>query len=64
VLYSESHNRYVYLLSPDDARQLVAAGESLAYASDVIRGFNYRVYGIDLAAVGARNVRETLIGKP
>ncbi len=62
VLYPESHNRYIYLLSPTEAKHL--APGSVAYASEVIREFNYRVYGIDLAAIGAQNVRLALVGRP
>jgi hypothetical protein len=62
VLYPESHNRYIYLLSPIEAKHL--APRSVAYASEVIREFNYRVYGIDLAAIGAQNVRLALVGRP
>jgi hypothetical protein len=61
VLYPESHNHYVYLLSPVEARHL--APGSVGYASDVIRAFNYRVCGLDLAAMGAQNVRLALTGR-
>lgn len=60
----QTHNRYVYLLSRAELEQAVASGAGIAYATEVIRGFNQRVHGIDLAAHGARNVRQMLVGRP
>jgi hypothetical protein len=59
-----THNRYVYLLTPDELHVLVQNRSPIAYSSETMRGFNYSVHGVDLAAFGARNVRQLLIGHP
>lgn len=64
MLHPESHNKYVYLLSQDQAEQLVAMNQPIAYTSEIIRQFNYRATGLDLASVGARDIRAMLLGKP
>lgn len=58
------HNHYVYLLSAADAEGELKKQRNLAYASEVVRGFNYRVAGIDLATYGARNIRQMLVKQP
>jgi hypothetical protein len=58
------HNRYEYLLTAAQLSELARSGTSVAYASNVIRGFNHRVHGVDLAAYGAQNVRQLLLGQP
>jgi hypothetical protein len=57
-------NRYVYLLTSAEVEAAARSGTRLAYATEAIRGFNYRVHGIDLAAHGAVNVRRILVGAP
>ena len=57
-------NRYVYLLSRREAEDAARSGVPMAYATEVIRGFNQRVHGVDLAAYGAGNVRQLLLGVP
>ena len=57
-------NRYAYLLSSQEVKAAAQSGTPLAYATEAIRGFNYRVHGIDLAAHGAQNVRQLLLGTP
>lgn len=59
-----THNHYVYLLTAAELQSLVKNGSAIAYSSEVTRQFNYSVYGVDLAAFGARNVRQLLIGSP
>lgn len=59
-----THHRYAYLLSRSELDAAAASGAPLAYATEVLRGFNQRVYGVDLAAYGARNVRQILVGVP
>lgn len=49
--------RYVYLLKEEDVRKCIDAGETIYYASPIIRQFNYRVHGVDLAKYGARDAR-------
>lgn len=57
-------NRYAYLLTDADLEEAARNGTRLAYATEPIRGFNYRVHGVDLAAHGAQNVRQLLLGAP
>jgi hypothetical protein len=61
---SAKHNRYEYILLPSAFEQLTKSGERIAYASELVRDFNYRVNGVDLAAHGAVNVRQLLTGHP
>jgi hypothetical protein len=66
VLYPApaTRNHYVYLLTAAELQALVQSGSAIAYSSDVTRQFNHSVYGVDLAAFGARNVRQLLVGQP
>jgi hypothetical protein len=50
-------NRYAYLLTPPDVIACIRAGRAIYYQSQVIRDFNFRVYGIDLAKYGGRDIR-------
>jgi hypothetical protein len=59
-----THNRYAYLLTRSELDAAAVTGEPLAYATEVVRGFNHRVHGVDLAAYGAQNVRQLLLGVP
>lgn len=65
-LFAENcgHNRYVYLLSRNDLEELIQERRGIAYSGNVIREFNSRVHGVDLASYGARNVRQILLGQP
>ncbi|MFN2509121.1 MAG: glycosyltransferase family 39 protein [Chthoniobacterales bacterium] len=55
---------YVYSLSRVEVAQVLATGRGIAYTSDVIRGFNARIHGFDLARFGAVNLRQSLVGQP
>ena len=59
-----TRSRYVYLLSRSDIEAAAQNGAPLAYATEMIRGFNYRVHGIDLAAYGAINLQKLLTNAP
>jgi hypothetical protein len=50
-------NSYVYLLNAQDLADRIKSGATIYYASPVIRAFNYRVYGVDLATYGAKDAR-------
>jgi len=56
VLAPESAERFPYLISLDEAKALLAHGHHLAYASESIREFNYRINHFDLASAGAVDV--------
>ena len=60
---TELRNQYAYLLTQSELAAAAERGTPLAYATETIRGFNYRVHGADLAAFGARNVQQ-LIAAP
>lgn len=61
---TRTQNRYAYLLNRSELEAAAASGAPLAYASEVVRGFNQRANDVDLAAYGARNVRQILVGAP
>lgn len=58
------HNTYVYSLDRPELERLIKSGHGIAYSSEVIRVFNSRAAGVDLALFGARNVRQMLVGQP
>jgi hypothetical protein len=50
-------NRYAYLLTAQDIVQCVKSGTPIYYNGPTIQYFNLRVYGIDLAKYGGRDIR-------
>jgi len=50
-------NTYVYLLTEPELQHWIQSGATIYYTSPMIRQFNYRVHGIDLARYGAKDVR-------
>jgi len=50
--------KYLYLVSEPQLDLLIAQGWHVWYADPVMREFNYRVYQYDIAAHGARDLRE------
>ncbi|HWB58435.1 MAG TPA: guanine nucleotide-binding protein subunit gamma [Chthoniobacteraceae bacterium] len=50
-------SRYVYLLTGAEIEKCNESGETVYYATQAIRSFNFRVYGVDLAQHGALDMQ-------
>ena len=51
------NNRYSYLLTAPEVLECMKSGTTIYYNAATIRYFNLRVYGIDLAKYGGRDIR-------
>lgn len=54
---SLGRNRYAYVLSERDVADTIQANRQIYYSSLLIRQFNFRVTGIDLAQFGGQDLR-------
>ncbi len=57
----QTHNHYTYTIAAPELRRVLESGDGVAYASEPIREFNYRVTGLDLARFGATDMRKLRI---
>ncbi len=53
-----THNQYEYTIAAPELHRVLQSGDGLAYLSEPIRAFNYRVTGLDLARFGAIDMRK------